>query len=356
MPIDRDILRTDATAEYQQELDSTLRADYPLIDSASDLAAYKIGQTPYASFKLRENPLLPQIVSIALRRAADPCDDAFCKHADRHGNFGEVVEDLAIALKTGKLGVRVEGRLVASTSILKTQTVVHRLILEAARKKRTTYRPAPLQLHLELEKITDLLSIPEKKYALYAKTIRKAAGQYGIPFALLTCIYGGLQAKSIADLFDNDHFKKRILDERSDAGVKKAKIPSVNPQDLSKLSLMVARMRDFLVMDEDGAVKPRYHADDYFEALKNLDQIYQKDSSDELTKFVPSNDVVIPRTVFAGMNELAQSVALKEFIDPHRRQYIDSRYGNTYTTSMVTSYFDSHIDPQNLYFKNLIIG
>lgn len=354
MPEERDYLRIDATVEYQQGLDNSLRASYPLVSSQQDLEAYKGNQTTYTSFKLRENPLLPKIVLIALARAADPTDKAFCLHASRHGNFGEVVADLTDALRSRRLAPRVNSHLVSiKTSTGDIQTTVHRLILEADKRRRTTYRPAPLQLYLEIENKTRALWIPEEKYALFAKTIRRAAGRYGVPFAILTCIYAGLTAKPIVELFNNQDIKRNILVEREQAGVRKAKIPSVNAKDHTNLHHMIQNIRDLLVIEEEGKTRPRYPADDYFEALGKLDHQYQKDRSQELTEFVPSHDMVLPRTVFAGMDELAQIASPREFTDPYRERYINTGYGDRFATQMITAYFDSQIDPHDLHFKEL---
>ncbi|HSW96505.1 MAG TPA: hypothetical protein VLF89_01635 [Candidatus Saccharimonadales bacterium] len=344
-------------AERQIQLDTSIRNEYPIITSVEGLETYRKKEMTYASFALRKTPLLFPILETALIRASDSKDSAFCEHANEHKNFQEVIENLVNDLKNRKvrmvnqpIGIEIPASYSQGNI---TEVLAHRLIVEGESRIRPTFRPGPNQLAIEFQnRVEERNILEEKRNELLRRTLRKSALEYGMPFAILTAVYAGVEPEKALEIFDNKQFRKEFQEKRGLSGITHAKVPHKN--DLVSFVRFYCRMREMLVVNTNKGVRSNFVPLAYFDALEHeFPQEYLKDFSPQLSQFVESDTLVIPRAVFAGLDEMAQRNSSLDFKDPERTEYIESTYGAKGTTRMVTAYYESNLQPEITHFQHL---
>lgn len=324
----REFLQIDATFQYQKELDDRLREQFPFVggeEGQDILGRYKSGDLIYASFKpdlLTKDRLTRQVVSIALRRAANPNDPAHCRHGADHEVFKEAVDALIDAVKNGRVETNWVPVLINGQDE-KPKYKAQRLCLLTPVFQRQVSRPVPFLAAKDLSK-------PSGESV--GKAVRRMARENGIGFALLVCGYACMEPKDIMGVLGEENLKRELKDARR---------PYVSPKRQDDWKLVWEILDRITVLARDGKRFPRYSAEAYKEALKILENknlVPKGVMGEENFSFVTTTMSARAVAIFAGMSEAAQKFADPSYFDPACTAYIDREYGGISTTLMVTAY------------------
>ncbi len=351
---------------YLNEISNYIRKTYPLVSTDREVEMYRNGKAAYVSFCTKYNTREQQsrlfsILDIALARGQDTQDIAFAQQASqRNRSFSDSGNELRQNISGGMLSMQQQiDTIPVTTAKGQINAEIHDFVIEGERRQRYQLYPSPLRLAIEMEDKAGLLSLSQQAEQRYAaRVLRASASEYGVPFSILTGLYFGLLPEDIIRTFDNPNVIEAILKDRKQKEgldrtiLKSIKFPHANePVQLN----MLENIRNIITVSTEEGVKPNYSNDAFGDALNRFTGDYFFDLRNPmLYQLIQTKYTVYPQARFRGLDEIAQTQASTDFINPPRAVYINKYYGDKATTRILQSRYIYDIEPVTYEFEGLL--
>jgi hypothetical protein len=339
---DRGILRAEATIQYQAELDNQINRLYPRVASLKDpiLKDLQRRNINHVSFALDDPKLVQAILTIIFERASDKKDALSSEHGAEHQVYEEALVKLATAAKAGRTNYDIQQIRKLDRDI----GPVSRLVVTTPPYKRDVHLPAPVRFWEELQdKYSD--------EAARKRTIRQAALDYGIPFALLVSIFANYNFREIAAVFDEGGpmYRTELQNRWGKNSINQLPHQTNRFSNEENLGRTIGRLSKLLVEVAREGTFPTKSAEKYQEAIKILRALFPEQSGRpnqfaEVVKFIEIPQTARGLAVLQSLSEVAHGLTNPAFAEPKKTEYIRGKFGGsvtqgpTMTTRLLTAY------------------
>jgi hypothetical protein len=333
----QDFLSADATFHLKDTLDTGMKQQFPFADGVNptylSYVARAASAPSFVSFSDRLGPTLrAPLVDRALDVASDPNHPAYCRHGSAHGTFEDAIKSLRFFVsemqgehRWGDVDVK---DLLDSDGVSSEKRTKQRFIIETPEYERTTGRPKPFLQANEMRG-----SIGREGYD---KALRRlgALDPDAMAGAIISAFCLNLSPKDVLAIFGNKEYRERLL------AAKFPKYALLQPNNIGHQK-MVHTLHNYLTLPTSRERVLNYSPEAYMNAVavfENNHMIRPDGIHRDPLKMTTVKDKVIARAVFASAEEKAQRIAPKDFQEPVRTKYIDTKYGRVVTTDLITAY------------------
>lgn len=184
---------TPAMQNFVREIETESTNSFPKLDGKS-LTAFRHREFVHGRFPFREfTDFTGSVLELSLQHALDREDPAYSDHGAEHQVYGEAVANVLRALKTETATAEFSDRAYG-------RTIARRLVLRSPEYLRTGYRPAFLEVGIQMAAWKKNLTNPHTLEPTLKKLIVQLARRFGTAAAAATLLAGEITPPEVCRL------------------------------------------------------------------------------------------------------------------------------------------------------------